>query len=236
MRVIPPPPSAATATPGRGPIPPLRGGAGLRFLLARRGGFALVLLWVTLLGITLARPGQPAQADNTPSAHTSPSGSARAVPGELSDQGAAWIARWEGFSARPYNDPAGHCTIGYGTLLHLGGCRPRDHARWGSISRAQGLAMLQREARSAGQTVQQAVTVPLTVAQQDMLISFTYNCGAAALRRSTLLRLLQAGGYQAAADQLLRWDWAGGQRLAGLSRRRAGERAIFLHGYSAEPV
>ena len=43
-----------------------------------------------------------------------------------------------------------------------------------------------------------------------------------------LLRLLNQGDYRGAADQLLRWDKAGGQALAGLTRRRRAERALFL--------
>jgi lysozyme len=45
---------------------------------------------------------------------------------------------------------------------------------------------------------------------------------------STLLKLLNQGKFQEAADQLLRWDKAGGQSLLGLSRRRRAERALFL--------
>ncbi|MNE64550.1 Lysozyme RrrD [compost metagenome] len=59
-------------------------------------------------------------------------------------------------------------------------------------------------------------------------MSFTYNLGAANLQSSTLRRLLIAGNYAAAAEQFPRWNKAGGQVLAGLTRRRAAERDLFL--------
>lgn len=60
------------------------------------------------------------------------------------------------------------------------------------------------------------------------VMSFTYNLGAANLGSSTLLRLLNAGDYAAAAEQFPRWNKAGGQLLAGLGNRRAAERVMFL--------
>ncbi|MCK2118973.1 lysozyme, partial [Pseudomonas juntendi] len=58
--------------------------------------------------------------------------------------------------------------------------------------------------------------------------SFTYNLGAANLESSTLRRLLNSGDYAGAADQFPRWNKAGGKVLAGLTRRRAAERDLFL--------
>jgi len=37
---------------------------------------------------------------------------------QLSAKGAALIGKHEGFEPRPYNDPTGHCTVGYGHLIH----------------------------------------------------------------------------------------------------------------------
>ncbi|WLH87869.1 lysozyme [Pseudomonas sp. FP453] len=64
--------------------------------------------------------------------------------------------------------------------------------------------------------------------QWDALMSFTYNLGAANLGTSTLLKLLNAGDYPGAAEQFPRWNKAGGQVLAGLTKRRAAERVMFL--------
>ena len=76
--------------------------------------------------------------------------------------------------------------------------------------------------------VERLVKVPLNSSQWDALVSFTYNLGAANLESSTLLRLLNRGDYVGAAEQFPRWNKAGGKELAGLTRRRAAERAMFL--------
>ena len=74
----------------------------------------------------------------------------------------------------------------------------------------------------------QAVQVPLTQGQYDALVSFAYNLGLAALKSSTLLRLLNARNYAGAAAQFPRWNRAGGKVLPGLTRRREAERVMFL--------
>jgi lysozyme len=146
----------------------------------------------------------------------------------VSRAGAELIAQFEGFVATPYDDAAGHATIGFGHLLHHGRVTSADRTRWGSISRERGLALLAEDARDAERAVEQAVRVPLTQQQLDALVSFVFNVGAGAFRSSTLLRRLNAGDRQAAADELLRWSRAGGQVLDGLLRRRRAERALFL--------
>jgi lysozyme len=76
--------------------------------------------------------------------------------------------------------------------------------------------------------VQKLVTVPVNKNQLEALTSFAYNLGIGALKGSTLLKFLNDGNYQAAANQFLRWDKANGKVLAGLARRRAAERNLFL--------
>jgi len=45
---------------------------------------------------------------------------------------------------------------------------------------------------------------------------------------STLGRVLNQGNYNQAANELLKWNRAGGNVLAGLTRRRQAERTMFL--------
>lgn len=72
-----------------------------------------------------------------------------------------------------------------------------------------------------------AVTVPLNQNQFDALVSFTENEGATAFEESTLLRLLNAGNFSAAAAQFSRWVYQRGQILPGLVTRRNQEAALF---------
>lgn len=86
-------------------------------------------------------------------------------------------------------------------------------------------ALLEYEA-----AVSRYVQVPLSQKQFDALVDFAYNAGAQSLRTSTLLRLLNAGDYAAAAEQFGRWVNGGGKRLPGLVRRREAEKQLFLAG------
>ncbi|MDX8205161.1 lysozyme, partial [Acinetobacter pittii] len=54
------------------------------------------------------------------------------------------------------------------------------------------------------------------------------NIGVGAFKKSTLLKKLNSGDYKGAANQFDVWVNAGGKRLAGLVRRRAIEKKLFL--------
>lgn len=135
------------------------------------------------------------------------------------------IAKWEGFRARPYLDAVQVPTIGYGTTRYPNGFKVRmtDVA----ITEAQGRAYLIHDMAGAMQAVRDLVKVPLTDGQSAALTSFIYNLGRGAFAGSTLLRKLNAGDYAGAAAEFGRWNRAGGKVLAGLTRRRADEAALF---------
>jgi hypothetical protein len=65
--------------------------------------------------------------------------------------------------------------------------------------------------------------------QQAALISWAFNVGLGAVESSTLRKRLLAGepGIMVVPQELLRWDKANGKSLAGLTRRRAAEVALF---------
>ncbi|MDQ3936626.1 MAG: glycoside hydrolase family protein [Actinomycetota bacterium] len=148
----------------------------------------------------------------------------------ISDEGLALIAEFEGFVDHPYNDAAGHATIGFGHLLHHGPVTAEDRRRWGKMSHADGLKLLRSDIRSRERAVDAAVKVPLTQNQFDALVSFVYNLGEGALRQSTLLKKLNAGNYDAVPAELAKWNKAGGRVLPGLVRRRKAEAARWRSG------
>jgi GH24 family phage-related lysozyme (muramidase) len=78
-----------------------------------------------------------------------------------------------------------------------------------------------------GATVREKVKVPLNDQQYSALTSFAYNVGPTNFSNSTLLKKLNAGDYNGAADQFKVWNKAGGQTMEGLNRRRAAEEALF---------
>ncbi len=83
---------------------------------------------------------------------------------------------------------------------------------------------------TAGVMPGMGITVPLTQNMFDALVSFTFNLGAGALKRSTLLKKLNCGDITGAAGQFERFVYAGGKVMRGLVRRRAAEKEIFLNG------
>ena len=68
---------------------------------------------------------------------------------------------------------------------------------------------------------------PATQSQFDAMVSLAYNIGLSAFGGSTLLRKHRAGDYAGAANEFARWNRAGGRVMAGLTRRRAAEAAMY---------
>jgi lysozyme len=137
-----------------------------------------------------------------------------------SQKGVSLIKSFEGLRLKSYQDSVGVWTIGYGAT--------RGITSGMSITNEQAERMLVNDIGRFEPEIERLVKVALNQGQWDALMSFTYNLGASNLGSSTLLKLLNAGDYSGAAEQFPRWNKAGGQVLAGLSKRRAAERAMFL--------
>ncbi|ADB50160.1 glycoside hydrolase family protein [Conexibacter woesei] len=163
----------------------------------------------------------------------------RASARRISADGLALIEQFEGFFAHPYDDPAGHATVGYGHLLHFGPVTAVDRrGRWlaaqatpGRLTPAEARELLRQELAEKYEPAVRALRLSLTQHQHDALVSFVYNVGTGALGAETGIgRALRAQRWSAAADELLRWDKAGHppRPLPGLTRRRRAERELFL--------
>lgn len=130
------------------------------------------------------------------------------------------IKSFEGLELEAYLCPADIWTIGYG---HTGDVKEGD-----TITKAEADDLLDKDLEKFRSGVNRCVKVPLNENQFGALVSFAYNVGIGSLQSSTLLKLLNAGDYDAAADQFPRWNKSGGKVLTGLTRRREAERAVFL--------
>jgi len=127
-------------------------------------------------------------------------------------------------------------TIGWGTVQYENGAKVKHGDE---ITQARADELLEWEINEKifgkkGKTpeddipgVVDLVKVPLTENQASALIVFAYNVGIFALKRSTLLRKLNAKDYAGAAAQFGVWNKSNGKVLKGLIRRRAAERALF---------
>jgi len=139
---------------------------------------------------------------------------------KLSHRGLDLIKQFEGVRYEAYQDVAGIWTIGYG---HTAGVKQGD-----TCDATTADAWLQADTAFAVDAVNRLVTQPVSQNQFDALVDFTFNCGVGAFERSTLLRRLNAGDYDSAADEFPRWSFAAGVHVKGLLRRREAERNLFL--------
>ena len=143
---------------------------------------------------------------------------------KTSEAGLKLIRQFEGLRLKAYRCPAGIWTIGYGHTTAAGPPEVRENMR---ISREEAEAILKRDLAQFENAVSSMVKVPLTENQFDTLVSFAFNCGTAALRRSTLLKRVNAGAFDAVPAELMKWTRADGKELPGLVRRRRAEAALW---------
>lgn len=140
----------------------------------------------------------------------------------ISDAGLSIIKKFEGLRLKAYRCPAGVLTIGYG---HTGNVEEGQE-----ITKEQAEELLRRDLERFEDAVSELITHPIKQHQFDALVSFTYNVGINALRKSTLRRLLNGGDAEMAAREFTRWVRAGGKVLKGLQRRRFAEQQLFIGG------
>lgn len=147
---------------------------------------------------------------------------------KLSPKGMSLLANFEALKLKAYLDTAGIPTIGYGTIKYPNGKRVKLGDK---ITKEQAMEYKLHDLKEFEGTVNSAVSVPLEQHQYDVLVSLAYNIGSGAFKSSTLLKKLNKGDYNGAADAFLSWVNSGGKRTQGLVNRRTKERDIFLNGY-----
>lgn len=139
---------------------------------------------------------------------------------KTSQNGINLIKQFEGCRLSAYKPvpTEQYWTIGYG---HYG----PDVAPGMKISQAQAEAILAVDLKKYEDAVSKYAEIPLSQNQFDALVSFAYNCGVGNVKK-----LLQGRNAAQIADAMLKYDKAGGKVLAGLTKRRKQERALFLNG------
>jgi len=145
---------------------------------------------------------------------------------KTSKAGLDLIKRFEGFKPAPYLCPANKPTIGYGSCFYADGKAVTLKDK--PITEAEASQLLADTLGQYERAVSKAVKVPIGQPMFDALVSFAYNVGAANMASSTLVRKLNAGDIKGAAAEFDRWVYGGGVRLAGLTKRRDAEQALFL--------
>ena len=137
--------------------------------------------------------------------------------------GIALIKQYEGLRLTTYKDAVGITTIGYG---HVENPIPPGGTR--TITAEDAEQILREDLQRFEHDVNNMLTVEVTQNQFDALVSFAFNLGPANLKSSTLLRKVNSGDFNGAAEEFPKWNHAGGQVLAGLTARRNAEKTLFL--------
>ena len=133
---------------------------------------------------------------------------------------AGFISSFEGCRLTAYRCSAGVWTIGFG---HTKGVSEGD-----TCTQEQANAWLIEDIRNTQLLLAHYVNVPVTQNEFVALVSLAFNVGVGALMKSKLLRKLNSGDRDSAAEEFLDFDLANGQKVAGLTRRRKAEHDLFL--------
>lgn len=157
----------------------------------------------------------------------------------VSEAGLRHLMRSEGFRNKAYKDVAGYPTIGVGHLLTSQEKRTGTIVINGkAVSYKNGLTdeqvkdLLAQDVKKYEKVVSDSVKVPLTQGQFDALVSFSYNVGPNAFKKSNLLRVLNQGKYNQVPNEMRKWVKAGGRTVKGLKNRREAEIALWNSGSS----
>lgn len=136
------------------------------------------------------------------------------------------IKEFEGCKLTAYRCPAGVWTIGYGTTAAASiEIEPKEGMK---ITETEAEKYLKLAIEKFAAAIKPTITQPINENEFGAFVSLAYNIGTGAFKKSSALRHFNAGDKAKAADAILMWNKAGGKVLAGLTRRRAAERALFL--------
>ena len=163
-----------------------------------------------------------------------PSGALRRM--KVSKAGITFIHTFESLKLKAYPDPGSGgdpWTIGWGSTTDLNGNPIKPGTVW-----TKGMAdekFAQDLAKFEAGVNRLIGTTPTTQNQFDALVSFAYNVGldidddtkAEGLGDSTLLKHHNAGRYDSASLEFVKWNKNDGRVMRGLTRRRFAEAEIY---------
>jgi lysozyme len=151
----------------------------------------------------------------------------------ISSCGLKLIKSWEGLYLGAYRDPVGVWTIGYGhtNLSGVGpkvipGLRLRDQRHAEDI-------LLNVLAEVYEPALRRHIKVPLNQHQWDAMVTWVYNLGEGNLAKSTLLKRINQGRFEAVPAEMMKYNKARDRatgRMAeyrGLTNRRRAEAGMW---------
>jgi len=145
---------------------------------------------------------------------------------KTSQRGINLIKQSEGFRDRIYLDASGLPTIGYGTLIDS---KTEAYLVDQTITEADGEALLKIDLINIEKGINNLVTSRINQNQFDALASFCYNLGVGNLKKSTLLKKINANPADInIMSEFMKWNRAKGKILSGLTYRREAEARLYF--------
>ena len=146
---------------------------------------------------------------------------------KLDENGYKLIQGFEGLSLVPYLCNAKVPTIGYGNTYYPSGKKVTMQDN--PISLATARWMFKEIADEFATNVDKLIKSKLTQNQYNAIVSFAFNVGISALRKSSLLRKVNINPQDITiTNEFLKWNKAGGRVLNGLTKRRTIEAKIYF--------
>jgi len=153
----------------------------------------------------------------------------------LGSAGLKLIQKFETFQAALYDhDGGGHCTVGWGHLVHKGKCDGRENEKFflKGITQTKADSLLMSDTSLAEGAVNRQVAalgVTLSQNQFDALVTFTYNVGTGNLAK--MLKACTGTNGQIdlkkIPDKMKVYDKSSGKIALGLTMRRQVEIELF---------
>lgn len=138
-----------------------------------------------------------------------------------------FLVKEEGVKNRVYKDSAGIDTIGIGHKILPG----EERLKSITLTPKQIEDLFFLDVVKAENAIKESIVVPLTPGQQAALISFVFNVGSGAFKKSTLLKLINEKRFTEASLEFPKWSFitinGKKQRSPGLMARRLREQQLF---------
>jgi GH24 family phage-related lysozyme (muramidase) len=150
----------------------------------------------------------------------------------LSQKGLDLIKQFEGLRLKAYKalKTEKYWTIGYG---HYG----EDVKEGQTVTKTEAENLLKQDVKRFEHGVHDAIRVDdLNQNQYDALVSFAYNVGVSAFKKSTLVEKINKKDFEGASKEFARWNKSGGKVIQGLINRRAKEKELFLTPVGKKPA
>jgi len=161
---------------------------------------------------------------------------------QTSDEAVDFIIYWEGpYNEQPYEDLGGYCTIGYGHVLLHDECTGaiKKYYRDNPLSPSGAEDFLQADLANSEKYVRDSITVELTQAQFDALVSYVFNSGGEPnqpFHTKGIPELINSGNYQEAAKAIASGPISSnGLTSDKLKERRQAEAYLFLNSIYLVP-